>query len=99
MAYLWLRYDPRLRDEVTGYTNGTTVNMLSAEGLKRPLIPIPPKSLVEKFEATVTPLLMLIEANIERIDSVAATRDALLPKLISGELRIKEAELFVEAAL
>jgi type I restriction enzyme S subunit len=99
MAYFWLRYDSRLRDEVTGYTNGTTVNMLSVDGLKRPLVPVPPKSIVDRFEATVLPLLQLIEANVEDSESLAATRDALLLKLLSGELRIQEAERFVEATL
>lgn len=97
MVYLWLRYDSRLRDEVTGYTNGTTVNMLSVDGLKRPLIPVPPKPIVDKFEAAAEPLLQFIEANVEASDALAATRDALLPKLISGELRIQDAERFVEA--
>jgi type I restriction enzyme S subunit len=31
--------------------------------------------------------------------TLAALRDTLLPKLISGELRIKDAERFVERAL
>jgi type I restriction enzyme S subunit len=35
------------------------------------------------------------EANRKQSRTLAALRDALLPKLLSGELRIKDAELFV----
>jgi type I restriction enzyme S subunit len=31
--------------------------------------------------------------------TLAATRDTLLPRLISGELRVKDAERFVSAAV
>ena len=97
LAYLFLRFDARLRDEVTGYTNGTTVNMLSADGLKRPLIPVPPRLLVQKFEAAVKPMLQRFEANIDESRALSATRDSLLPKLLSGEICIKDADRFVEA--
>jgi type I restriction enzyme S subunit len=34
-----------------------------------------------------------------RVPRLAALRDTLLPKLISGELRVKDAERFVAAAV
>jgi type I restriction enzyme S subunit len=42
-------------------------------------------------------MLQLVESNVEASTILAATRDSLLPKLLSGELRIKDTERFVEA--
>jgi type I restriction enzyme S subunit len=44
-------------------------------------------------------LLQLQDANHSECQTLAATRDLLLPKLMSGEIRIKDAEKIAEAAL
>jgi type I restriction enzyme S subunit len=43
------------------------------------------------------PLHARIVSNERESRTLAALRDALLPKLISGELRVKQAERFIEA--
>ena len=45
----------------------------------------------------IDPLLELQDANQEENRTLAATRDLLLPKLMSGEIRVKDAETIVEA--
>jgi type I restriction enzyme S subunit len=57
----------------------------------------PPRELVLAYEARVSPLDDRIEVSEIESRTLAALRDTLLPKLISGELRVKEAERFVEA--
>jgi len=57
----------------------------------------PPRDLVLTYEARVSPLEDRIEVNERENRTLAAIRDALLPKLLSGEIRIKDAEKFVEA--
>jgi type I restriction enzyme S subunit len=54
-------------------------------------IPLPTAPILEKFEATVMPLLSLVLANRKESTHLAATRDLLLPRLLSGELTVKEA--------
>jgi type I restriction enzyme S subunit len=54
---------------------------------------------LDAFEDLVRPFYLKILANIEESRTLAALRDLLLPKLLSGELRIKDAEKAVEAAL
>jgi type I restriction enzyme S subunit len=48
--------------------------------------PLPPESLIQRFTGTVAPLLKHINQNIHESRTLAALRDALLPKLLSGEL-------------
>jgi len=85
-----------MHDTVSGYANGTTVNMLSMDGLQLPEVAIPPKDLVGRFTAFARSVRLRQEAMIEENRALAATRDALLPKLISGEIRVPEARKMSE---
>jgi len=60
--------------------------------------PLPPAPLIQKFTETVAPMLKRISQNIYESRTLAALRDALLPKLLSGELRVPAAAKLVEAA-
>ncbi|BCH53208.1 restriction endonuclease subunit S [Agrobacterium vitis] len=51
-----------------------------------------------EFEKTAAPLYKAIENNSRQNRTLAATRDLLLPKLMSGEIRLSEAEGLMEAA-
>jgi type I restriction enzyme S subunit len=50
------------------------------------------------FDALVSPMRNRMDANLRENETLAATRDLLLPKLMSGELRIRDAEAMVAAA-
>jgi len=58
----------------------------------------PAGRVVAEFERLVDPLLNRIHTNLLQSRTLAALRDTLLPKLISGELRVKDAERFVREA-
>lgn len=51
---------------------------------------VPKEETLKKFEDSVLGLLKKIEDNQEEIQSLTQLRDTLLPKLMSGELRVKE---------
>jgi type I restriction enzyme, S subunit len=57
---------------------------------------VPPRALVRAFEGHVQPVDSRIEVNEHESRALAATRDTLLPKLISGEIRGPEAEGMLE---
>jgi type I restriction enzyme S subunit len=57
-----------------------------------------PERLFAAFSATTSALIERAEANKQESQTLAATRDFLLPKLMSGEVRVREAEKAVEAA-
>ena len=56
----------------------------------------PPADVVSAFEATAWPMLEKIRDNLAENMRLEKTRDYLLPKLISGDIRIRDAEKFVE---
>jgi type I restriction enzyme S subunit len=60
----------------------------------RILIPSPP--ICKIFADTVVPFFERIEKNDLESRTLAQTRDLLLPRLMSGEIRVREAEAIVE---
>jgi type I restriction enzyme S subunit len=59
---------------------------------------LPPKDLIDAFDEYVRPTHLLAAKNDDESNTLASLRDTLLPKLISGELRVPDAEKFVEEA-
>lgn len=57
----------------------------------------PSHALIAQFEASVSPIDDRIEALDDERNSLVGLRDTLLPKLISGELRVRSAEKLIEA--
>ncbi len=60
---------------------------------------MPSRALVAEFDNLLAPLVNHETANILEIGALVATRDLLLPKLMSGEIRVKNAEKLVEAVV
>ena len=58
---------------------------------------LPSEEVVRVFHGITRPLLDLIGANIHETRILAQTRDLLLPKLMSGEIRVRDARKMVEA--
>jgi len=56
---------------------------------------VPPSQFIDAFEDAAVPLLRRQKSNEVQSRTLAALRDALLPKLISGELRVKDAQRFL----
>ena len=57
---------------------------------------LPKKSLLEIFESLFLPQIRRIQFGSEQNKILSAIRDALLPRLISGELRVPDAEKMLE---
>jgi len=60
-----------------------------AECLSNFKIAVPPAELAEKFGHFAKSVFAQMKAHDEESRTLAALRDALLPKLLSGELRIR----------
>lgn len=75
---------------------GTTVIHLSKSDIDTFKILVPPESLLHRFARIVDPMENRILTCAQESRGLADIRDTLLPKLISGEIRVKDAEKFVE---
>ncbi|MHC5728854.1 MAG: restriction endonuclease subunit S domain-containing protein, partial [Nostoc sp.] len=60
---------------------------------------IPPISIVEAFEDLVISMFRKCRANEKQSVTLTSIRDTLLPKLLSGEIRVKEAEKIAAKAM
>ena len=65
---------------------------MSAPDIKNFEVIAPDDATVAAFENVATPLLIKVQHNHVQINSISAIRDTLLPRLISGKLRLPEAE-------
>ncbi len=76
---------------VSGYATGTTVNMLPLDALRLPWIVVPRTQVVAAFGAVAETMRACRENIIAESHSVAALRNTLLPKLVSGEVYVEDA--------
>lgn len=60
---------------------------------------LPNEKILKRFEDITTPIVDEIFYNSKQAQILAKIRDALLPKLISGEIRLREAESIMESAV
>ncbi|HNA28328.1 MAG TPA: hypothetical protein PLI01_16090, partial [Nitrospira sp.] len=66
-----------------------------AESLTHFRVAVPPRPIAEAFGRAVKPRFARASAAVRESRTLAALRDALLPKLISGELRAQDPKRFV----
>lgn len=94
----YLMLSPRYTSHSLGYTSGTTVLHLAKDALGSFEFAVPSSELIKYFTDITSKLLG--RTFIAETESVllADLRDTLLPKLISGELQVPDAEQFLEEA-
>lgn len=78
-----------MREQVLSATNGSTVNMLAIDGLQIPNFKLPPKIKVIEFTELVSAYWDKISKNNNHVRTLEKLRDTLLPKLMSGEVRVE----------
>ena len=88
-------------DEFVAYTDqssaGTKMPRTSWGLMARYELTLPPDELMKAFHDAISPLFEHVVGNIHESRTLAALRDLLLPKLMSGEIRLKDAEQALEA--
>lgn len=84
----YLLMSPSVREQIISATNGSTVNMLAIDGLRRPEFKLPPKDKVFEFKSIVQRCWEKVNLNNNQIRTLEKLRDTLLPKLMSGEVRV-----------
>lgn len=76
------------KEHCLGYANGSTVLHLSKKAIPEFEFHIPPKIIAQSFQKQVESINKKILNNNNEIQTLIQQRDSLLPKLMSGEVKI-----------
>ncbi|MFG6439796.1 restriction endonuclease subunit S [Roseateles sp. LKC17W] len=74
-----------------GMNTDAAVPGINRENVYRLLVPSVPDRVIAAFDAVVSSIRRRIDHNAGHAETLAALRDTLLPRLISGQLRLPEA--------
>ena len=80
-------------EHMYAHTTGTTVLHLSKGAVPTFKFALPPQQLVECFDHFADPFIKQIQLGTSELEALSSMRDTLLPKLMSGELRVKQMEM------
>jgi type I restriction enzyme S subunit len=90
-VFHWLReHLPNFQAIAAG--KATTMGHIQRRHLSEAILPVPPEPLLATANRVMQPLLDAWIADALQNRTLTAIRDALLPKLISGKIRVKTAE-------
>jgi type I restriction enzyme S subunit len=82
---LWAKQN---MDVIEANANGTTFLEISKSNFRPLTVLVPPPQVLESFTRQVEPLHQRMVSNLKESRTLAVLRDALLPKLLSGQLRL-----------
>lgn len=77
-----------LTPQIENRATGSTFKEASATLMRSVETIVPPTSILNKFEELLRPILQFQEKKEEENQRLAALRDTLLPKLMSGEIKL-----------
>mgnify|MGYP002621419440 CR=1 FL=1 len=90
----------RIGDAVRARGSGGSVfHNLSKSGFEELKVLLVSENLAQRFDEMAEPLITKILGNQKQSETLTQLRDTLLPRLISGQLRLPEAEATVEEVL
>ena len=84
-AYLWCKQH---MDTIKAAGNGSTFEEISKSSFKALPFLVPPAEKLEAFDGVVRSMFGKLRANELQVRSLEKLRDTLLPKLMSGEVRV-----------
>lgn len=92
--YLLFNY---IRPELIQLGNGSIFTNLKTDILKEYVIQIPDGKTLEKFDNLIAPIFNKLLKNTKQIKQLEQLRDTLLPKLMSGEVRVQDIKTTIPA--
>ena len=95
--YHWVTTDSFV-GYLVGNAQGAAYPAVTAATFERAAILLPPAELVERFTDFAEPMLRLADSLRKANGSLSASRNLLLPRLISGQLSVADAERKLEVA-
>ena len=93
-----LHWCKAFHDEIVNHANRSTFLEISKSKFRQIRLVMPHGQVLEQFDSQARALYERIAANERESRDLAAQRNALLPKLVSGELRVGTAECTLKVA-
>lgn len=93
----WFVFHTLCRLDYEKYSDKGAVPGVNRNALHTEPVSLPPARAVQAFEGLASSFMSKFEANQQECETLSKTRDLLLPKLMSAEIRLHEAEKEVEA--
>ncbi len=87
--YFWLTSEA-IMDEMRNNGTGAAIPGINFSGVRELTVVKPPAHVLKRFTDVVDPMITRILANCKESRTLATLRDTLLPKLMSGEVRVEE---------
>ncbi len=81
--------------DIAPFTTGAVQLKLNQKNMKSVSMTFSGLEVHRAYDELISPLFAKLRANIQENQTLAEMRDLLLPKLISGEIRLKDAEMVV----
>ncbi len=98
-AYCLARSETFREFAIQSMTGSSGRQRVPPDSLSHFLLAAPPGPLAKLFGSFVRPLFLRARAAVRESRTLAGLRDTLLPKLIAGELRVRNAEKLIEAVV
>ena len=87
-GYFLARYDDFRAHAIANMTGSSGRQRVAATCFEQFLVAEPTEKIARAFGDVAGPFMRMMKANVEESRTLAALRDTLLPKLLSGELRV-----------
>jgi type I restriction enzyme S subunit len=98
-SFLYLTFsEERFVETASNASSGTRMPRADWNYMAEQSAVLPPPEILKAFDAITSPMIATMQARAEQSRTLASLRGALLPKLISGELRITDGEKSISAA-
>lgn len=90
--YLFLLFN-HIRKDLISLGNGSVFTNLKTDILKNFEAILPTKEVLRRFDSIISSIFISIKYNREEIATLTTLRDALLPKLMSGEIDVSKVDI------
>ena len=97
-AYFTYFSTTRLVEQLKQRAHGSVFDTITQDTFSGVMVSYPTREMIAAFEVSVEPLMLRLRENLLHSGTLATLRDTLLPRLISGQLRLPEAQALVAAA-
>ncbi|MDP1664510.1 MAG: restriction endonuclease subunit S [Methylobacter sp.] len=94
--YFWCKQNMEV---IKSRANGSTFMEISKKAFRPIPVQVPPVDLLDNFLDVANPIFTRLTENEKQAQTLTTLRDTLLPRLISGQLRLPEAKTLLEETI